>query len=87
MGLDAAAKIYEPRGCSSCKHSGYDGRQALFELVKVDAYLQSIIHEGSGEMDLETAIRRTVPSIREEGLRLVERGITAIEEVLRVSSV
>ena len=87
LGLDAAAKIYEPRGCSSCKHSGYDGRQALFELVKVDAYLQSIIHEGSGEMDLETAIRQTVPSIREEGLRLVEKGITAIEEVLRVSSV
>ena len=87
LGLDAAAKIYEPRGCSSCKHSGYDGRQALFELVKVDASLQSIIHEGSGEMDLETAIRQTVPSIREEGLRLVERGITAIEEVLRVSSI
>ena len=87
LGLDAAAKIYEPRGCSSCKHSGYDGRQALFELVKVDASLQSIIHEGSGEMDLETAIRQTVPSIREEGLRLVEKGITAIEEVLRVSSV
>jgi general secretion pathway protein E len=87
LGLDAAAKIYEPRGCSSCKHSGYDGRQALFELVKVDASLQSIIHEGSGEMDLETAIRQTVPSIREEGLRLVERGTTAIEEVLRVSSI
>ena len=87
LGLDAAAKIYEPRGCSSCKHSGYDGRQALFELVKVDASLQSIIHEGSGEMDLETAIRQTVPSIREEGLRLVESGITAIEEVLRVSSI
>ena len=85
--LDAAAKICEPRGCSSCKHSGYDGRQALFELVKVDASLQSIIHEGSGEMDLETVIRQTVPSIREEGLRLVERGITAIEEVLRVSSI
>ena len=85
--LDSAAKIYEPRGCSICKHSGYDGRQALFELVKVDAPLQSIIHEGSSELDLEAAIRQTVPSIREEGLRLVEKGITAIEEVLRVTSI
>ena len=85
--LDSAAKIYEPRGCSICKHSGYDGRQALFELVKVDASLQSIIHEGSSELDLEAAIRQTVPSIREEGLGLVEKGITAIEEVLRVTSI
>ena len=84
--LDAAARIFEPRGCSICKHTGYDGRQALFELVKVDASLQSIIHEGSGELDLEAAIRQIVPSIREEGLRLVERGITSIEEVLRVTS-
>ena len=84
--LDAAARIFEPRGCSICKHTGYDGRQALFELVKVDAHLQSIIYEGSGELNLEAAIRQIVPSIREEGLRLVERGITSIEEVLRVTS-
>ena len=36
---------------------------------------------------LESAIRKTVPSIRDAGFELVRRGVTTIEEVLRVTSV
>ena len=65
----------------------FNGRQALFELVAVDANLQTLIHEGAGELELETAIRKTIPSIRDAGFELVRRGVTTIEEVLRVTSI
>ena len=79
--------IYESKGCSKCNGTGYSGRQALFELVSVDANLQRLIHEQAGEIELENAIREDVPSIREAGFALVREGITTTAEVLRVTSV
>ena len=79
--------IYESKGCANCNGTGYSGRQALFELVSVDANLQRLIHEQAGEIELENAIREDVPSIREAGFALVREGITTTAEVLRVTSV
>jgi general secretion pathway protein E len=53
----------------------------------VDAELQALIHENAGELELESAIRKNVPSIRDAGFDLVRRGVTTIEEVLRVTSI
>ena len=79
--------MYQSRGCSECNNTGFAGRQALFELVSVDAELQTLIHENAGELELERLIRRTVPSIRDAGFDLVREGVTTVEEVLRVTSV
>jgi general secretion pathway protein E len=87
LGLEVGKTIYEAGGCPKCNSTGYAGRQALFELVTVDAPLQTLIHENAGEIELETSIRQQVPSIRQAGLKLVCDGVTTIEEVLRVTSV
>ncbi len=85
--LPEGAEMYQSRGCSECNNTGFAGRQALFELVSVDAELQTLIHENAGELELERLIRRTVPSIRDAGFDLVREGVTTVEEVLRVTSV
>jgi len=85
--LQPGEEIFQSSGCSECNNTGFKGRQALFELVSVDANLQTLIHENAGELELESAIRKTVPSIRDAGFELVRRGVTTIEEVLRVTSV
>lgn len=87
VGLQAGEILYQSAGCSHCNNTGFVGRLALFELVIVDAGLQTLIHEGVGEVALEKAIRETVPSIRAAGFDQVRLGITTIEEVLRVTSV
>ena len=84
--LKNGASIYEAAGCSECNNTGFAGRQALFELVSVDAPLQTLIHENAGEIELENLIRKQVPSIRQAGFGLVRQGVTTIEEVLRVTS-
>lgn len=85
--LPEGAEVYQACGCSECNNTGFIGRQALFELVSIDAELQTLIHENAGELALEALIRRSVPSIRDAGFDLVREGVTTVEEVLRVTSV
>jgi general secretion pathway protein E len=85
--LPEDATIYQSQGCDNCNNTGFIGRQALFELVTVNASLQALIHENAGEIELEQSIRKDVPSIREAGFELVRQGVTTVEEVLRVTSV
>ncbi len=87
LSLKSGAKIFHSNGCAECNNTGFAGRQALFELVTVDAPLQSLIPENAGEIQLEESIRQRVPSIREAGFDLVRQGVTTVEEVLRVTSV
>ena len=85
--LKPGATIFQSVGCSECNNTGFAGRQALFELVTVDAPLQSLIHANAGEIEIEESIRQRVPSIRDAGFELVRQGVTTVEEVLRVTSV
>ena len=87
LNVKQGTTIYESHGCEKCNNTGFVGRQALFELVTVNAELQSLIHKNAGEIELEQSIRQEVPSIREAGFNLVREGVTTIEEVLRVTSV
>jgi general secretion pathway protein E len=72
-------------GCSRCNQMGYRGRTGIYELVEVDETLREMIHDGSGEHDLERYARRSSPGIRSDGFRRVLAGETTLEEVLRVS--
>jgi general secretion pathway protein E len=87
LNLPKGATIFQSQGCEACNNTGFIGRQALFELVTVNASLQTLIHENAGEIELEQSIREDVPSIREAGFELVRQGVTTVEEVLRVTSV
>jgi len=78
--------LYRAGSCEFCNHTGFAGRLALFELVEMDAELQNLIHEDKGEAELEKAVRKHVPSIRDAGFAQVVHGVTTIEEVLRVTS-
>ncbi len=73
------------RGCDSCHHQGYSGRTGIYELVVVDARLRELIHDQASEATLVNYARTLGPSIRADGCRKVLAGITALEEVLRVT--
>jgi general secretion pathway protein E len=64
---------------------GYQGRTGIYELVKVDSTMQTMIHDGAGEHELERYARTLTPSIRDDGVRKILAGITTLEEVLRVT--
>lgn len=82
---DNPPTLYLPNGCNKCNQSGYAGRTGIYELIDVDDELKTLIHDGSGEHELEQHVRLSSPSIRADGIRRILAGETSLEEVLRVT--
>ena len=72
-------------GCDTCAHQGYAGRQGIYEVVKVDDTMTTMIHDGASEHDIERYARTKSAGIAEDGMRLVMEGVTSLEEVMRVT--
>lgn len=86
LGVEPFAQLYVPAGCEKCGFTGYQGRTGIFELLKVDDRLRSLIHDQAAESALrEHAAAHGMSTLRDDGLRWVREGKTNIEEVLRVS--
>ena len=77
--------IYSPVGCEECNHSGFRGRTGIYELIPVDETMQTMIHDGASEQQMEAHARRNSASIRDDGRRKILEGETTVEEVLRVT--
>jgi len=77
---------WHPVGCAECGMSGYKGRTGVYELMVADAKVQALIHSRAAESQLFVAAEEAgMRSMREDGERLVNEGITSLEEVLRVT--
>nr|VFJ49504.1 MAG: type II secretion system protein E (GspE) [Candidatus Kentron sp. DK] len=76
--------LYRPRGCESCRFTGYRGRMGIYELVVVDDTLRAMIHDRAPEYGMERYARDRGRGIREDGMQRVLAGETSLEEVLRV---
>ena len=88
MGLDVAQAptLYRASdGCPQCNNMGYRGRTGIYELVTINEKLRGMIHDGSGEQELEQEARRQSSGIRVDGFRRVLAGATSLDEVLRVT--
>lgn len=77
--------IYTAKGCAACNQTGYRGRTGIHELLVVDEQIRELMHNGQGEQAIEKYIRKSTPSIRDDGCRKVLKGVTSVEEVLRVT--
>jgi len=78
--------FYKGEGCNQCHDSGFRGRTGIFEILEVTADLRQLLRNGTDEEEIKRcASRHGWRPLREEGLRLVERGRSTLEEVLRVT--
>jgi general secretion pathway protein E len=77
---------WHPVGCPACGQVGYLGRTGVYELLEIDEGLRAAIHEREGEQKLrELARARGFRTLHEDGSRWIETGVTAGEELLRVT--
>ena len=78
-------KLYRPVGCSSCSKTGYHGRLALHEVMRVTEAIErhAVAHSSSADIT-RTAREEGMVPLREDGWRKVAMGQTSIEEILRV---
>jgi general secretion pathway protein E len=85
ISTDEPLTLYHAVGCEHCNNKGYRGRTGIHELLLIDDNVQELIHSEAGEQSIEKVIREYTPSIRDDGLAKVKRGITTLEEVMRVT--
>ncbi len=77
---------WEPVGCSQCGGSGYSGRTAVFEILKMTKELSDIIlSDFSREKIEQEAKRQGMITMRQDGVIKILKGQTSLEEVLRVT--
>jgi general secretion pathway protein E len=78
--------LYRGKGCGKCKEKGYLGRTGIFELLVIDNEIRSMITEKTDSRTIKNhAISKGMKTLRTDGLEKVLKGITTIEEVLRVT--
>lgn len=84
----AKIRIARGKGCESCGDSGYLGRIAIFEVLKVSSAINKMILQKSTAKDIEVQARKEgLITMEQDGYLKALEGITTIEEVLRVSEV
>ena len=83
---DAAQCVfYRAVGCDECSHTGYRGRIALYEVMRVSEKVRRLIALRAGEdMVREAAVAAGMTSLGEDGLAKVQSGLTTADELLRV---
>ena len=84
--VDAACILYRAVGCEVCGGSGYSGRSAIIELLEISEEMRSLILQGADKNALAACAKREGGvTMYQDGLSKVMRGITTLEEVLRVT--
>jgi type IV pilus assembly protein PilB len=80
--------LYKGKGCDDCNGSGYKGRQGIYEVMAMSSELRKAIMAEAGTDDLrKIAIDEGMLTLRMDGLKKVERGITTLEEVVKETAV
>lgn len=81
----AAGTVYRGKGCPHCNRTGYKGRVAIHEVMRLTNTLKEHINSDYSKSLAEEAKKRGMLTLQEDGMRLVSEGITTVAEVLRVS--
>jgi len=75
-------------GCDACRGSGYAGRVGIFEMLVVDDKFRDIINQDSSVASMRRAFHESGrDSLFDDGMKKVRKGLTTVEEVLRVTEV
>lgn len=85
LGQDSI-KAFHGKGCKECNHTGFRGRAGIYELLVVDDVVrQLILTKATSQTIRESARKKGMTTLREDGWKKVAKGITTVEEVLRVT--
>jgi len=78
--------VFRGRGCKQCQDRGYLGRTGIFELLAMTPRIQDLALHGTDSNAIKREARKEgMRTLREDGALKVFRGISTIDEVLRVT--
>ncbi len=86
LGIEENKYLYKGKGCAYCNSTGFKGRTAIHEIMPINRKLRvQIDNQESTDKIRETTIENGTITLRENCKQLVLKGITSLEELLRVT--
>jgi len=80
------SNFYTATGCESCGGTGYKGRIAMVEFLTVSEGIKKGVMRKADAVEInECALSEGMESMLSDGLKKAARGLTALEEVVRLS--
>jgi type IV pilus assembly protein PilB len=71
-------------GCDTCTGTGYKGRAGLYEVMALSPELRRLILRGASVSEMqEQAVADGMLTLRMDGMKKIERGVTTLEEVVK----
>ncbi|MCX7881312.1 MAG: GspE/PulE family protein [Patescibacteria group bacterium] len=81
-------KLIKGTGCHECSQTGYLGRIAIFEVLKISNNINKMILQHADAREIEDQAKKEgLIMMKQDGYLKALEGITTIEEVLRVAEV
>ena len=79
-------KVYRGKGCPACAGTGYRGRTAIYEILRVSETIRQLIMKKADSATIaRKAMEEGMKALREDGAEKVLAGITTLEELVRVT--
>jgi len=71
-------------GCDTCNGTGYKGRAGLYEVMALSPELRRLILRGGSVAEIrDLAVSEGMLTLRMDGMKKIERGVTTLEEVVK----
>jgi general secretion pathway protein E len=84
----AISEAWTGGGCEVCAGTGYKGRIGIFEVLPVSGPIRELVMKRATIKEMkDKAVELGMRTLREDGIEKVKKGITTIDEVLRVTQV
>jgi len=79
-------RFYAAKGCEHCGGTGYKGRVAMLEFLSVSETIKKQVMAKSGAVEInKSALAEGMTSMLSDGLQKAARGLTTLEEVVRLT--
>jgi general secretion pathway protein E len=92
LGLDRSSEaafdgfFYRGKGCTACLQTGYRGRSGIYELLVIDDNIRGLVMSGADSNVIRRkAIEQGMTTLFRDGVDKIVKGITTVDEVLRVT--
>jgi type II secretory ATPase GspE/PulE/Tfp pilus assembly ATPase PilB-like protein len=84
--IDERMPLSQPTGCANCRHTGYSGRQAVFEMLEINSAIRKLIISDNHDVDelRRLALESGMTTMAENGIQMVADGRTTYAELFRV---
>ena len=80
------SKFYKGKGCKECNDTGYMGREMISEVLVINEKISSLIAKGASYKTIHVqATQDGFVGLLKNGIEKALKGITTLEEVLRVA--